>query len=131
MIPGMSDPADHARRPNNTPAPNTIGTIPSEAQAVVRCNTRKKKEEMKTATDTPWRCSIGCSMKARKPISSQIPADAAETTTATHHNHRLDASLSWRNALARATRDALGGPPPCAHHTKNARNIISITAASC
>src|SRR5260370_127238 len=42
MIPGMSDPADHARRPSNTPAANTMGTIPSEAQALVRCNARKK-----------------------------------------------------------------------------------------
>src|SRR5215467_11769619 len=84
MMPGISDPADHARRPSNTPATNTMGTIPSEAQALLRCNARKKREEIKTATDAPWRSSIGCCMKPRKPVSSQIPADAAETTTATH-----------------------------------------------
>src|SRR5438445_10896165 len=84
MIPRMSDRADHARRANNTPAPNTMGTIPSKAQALVRCNAMKEQEEMKTATDTPWRCSIGCCMKPRKPITSQVRADAAQTTTATH-----------------------------------------------
>jgi transposase InsO family protein len=47
---------------------------------------RKKREEMNTATDTSCRCSMGCCMKPRKPLSSQIAADAAETITATQRN---------------------------------------------
>jgi hypothetical protein len=44
----------------------------------------KNSEEMKTAIRGPCRSSIGRCMYPRKPVSSQIPADAAEPTTAIH-----------------------------------------------
>src|SRR5260370_659188 len=48
MIPGMSDAADHASRPSNTPTPNTMGTIPSESQCLGGEKRKKKEEEKKT-----------------------------------------------------------------------------------
>jgi len=37
-MPGMSDSEDQARSPSSAPAPNTMGIIPSLAQALVRCS---------------------------------------------------------------------------------------------
>ena len=50
---GISDCEDHASRPNRTPAPNTIGTIPTIAQPFVRWTNVNKPEDTRIATGAP------------------------------------------------------------------------------
>ena len=62
----------------------------------------KDTEEIRIAIGAPCRCSIGRCMYPRKPVSSQTPADMAETTTVNHFRNcegRKEISYPWRNAV--------------------------------
>ncbi len=58
-MPNTSVPAARARTPSNTPAPNTMGTMPISAQSLVRWINMKVREEIAIATTGPELFSMG------------------------------------------------------------------------